>query len=75
MTRPLPSPTRHECPAPECDAMVRNDYYACRRDWYRLPNRLRTMIYKTADWPFGDERADAEAACIEYYQAHPRSAS
>lgn len=53
--------------------MITNVYFACRRDWYRLPNRLRSGIWKTADWPFGDERALAEDACLEYWEANPRT--
>jgi hypothetical protein len=53
--------------------MIANVYYACRRDWYRLPNRLRNAIWNTADQPFGQARAQAVTDCLDYWGAHPRT--
>ena len=62
----------HACPAPDCEIKtVRSEYFACRRDWYRLPNVLRRQIWDTAGEPWSDERSDAVANCVEYWRTHP----
>ena len=44
-------PDRRRCPAPECDAAIPSDRFACRRHWYMLPSRMRDAINAAfAEW-------------------------
>jgi hypothetical protein len=61
----------HRCPRPECDRKVSDDQYACRGDWYALPEVIRTKIWRA--WRSGDTAAHMEAMgeALEWYHAHP----
>lgn len=63
----------HACPAPDCtsDVPVPGHLFACRTDWYRLPNSIRRQIWDTA-YTFGEARQAAVAAAVEYWRTHPR---
>jgi len=61
----------HKCPRPECSRDVPDDQFACRGDWYALPERLRTEIWR--GWRSGDTQAHAEAMseALGWYREHP----
>jgi hypothetical protein len=61
----------HMCPRPECTRVVPDDMFACRGDWYALPERLRTAIWR--GYRSGDVAAHAEAMATarEWYRDHP----
>jgi hypothetical protein len=40
--------SQHECPRKGCDARVPNERFACREDWFALPNEVRRKILGTA---------------------------
>ena len=57
----------HQCPRPECSRKVADDMFACRGDWYALPQDIRDAIwhgYLTDD-------AAAMVAAIDWYREHP----
>ena len=35
------------CPVPGCEEKVDRTRLMCRRDWYRVPKRLRDRVWKT----------------------------
>ena len=39
---------QHKCPRKGCQAQVPNERYACRNDWFALPNEVRRKILGTA---------------------------
>jgi hypothetical protein len=41
------------CPVPGCEEKVDRTRLMCRRDWYRVPKRLRDRVWKT--WRSGRE--------------------
>jgi hypothetical protein len=61
----------HQCPRPECSRSVPDDMFACRGDWYALPQPIRDRIW--AAWRAGDldEHADACTHAITWYREHP----
>lgn len=62
----------HECPRPGCTRAVDDDQYACRGDWYALPEEIRTRIWRTwrADNFPGHVAAMSQAA--QWYRENPR---
>ena len=62
----------HACPG-GCGANVPNRLYACRQDWYRLPQEFRDAIWATAKAPLlSPERRNALAAAGQWYRDNPR---
>ena len=61
----------HKCPRPECTRRVPDDLFACRGDWYALPERLRTAVW--SGWRSGDADLHAQAMrdAIDWYREHP----
>ena len=61
----------HACPRPGCDRRVSDDMFACRPDWFALPEPVRRRIWQT--WTTGDEGVHlaAMADAIEWYREHP----
>lgn len=62
----------HYCPRPECSRTVEDDdMYACKPDWFALPNRIRSAIWSA--WNRGDEdgHAQAKAEALAWYRANP----
>jgi len=61
----------HQCPRPECSRKVAGDMFACRGDWYALPQDIRDAIWAT--WNAGDLDGHAEATtdAIDWYRDHP----
>lgn len=44
-------PEQRRCPAPECDAAIPSERFACRYHWYMLPSRMREAINRAfAEW-------------------------
>jgi hypothetical protein len=41
------------CPVPGCDEQIDRTRLMCRRDWYRVPRRLRDRVWRT--WGSGRE--------------------
>jgi hypothetical protein len=63
----------HTCPAPGCTRQVPRTQFACRTDWYRLPEPLRDAVwagYRAG--PLGDQHTAAMADAIDWYAANPR---
>ena len=56
----------HQCPRPECSRKVADDMFACRGDWYALPQDIRDAIWASAAvrrvWPDADDNAGGESA-------------
>jgi len=64
----------HECPAPWCDRRVPPTMFACRSDWFYLPQHLRDDIwagYRNQD-DGGAAHRTAMATAITYYHDNPR---
>lgn len=40
--------SKHQCPREGCTAQVPNEWFACRADWFALPNEVRRKILATA---------------------------
>jgi len=61
----------HQCPRPECSRTVADDMFACRGDWYALPQDIRARIWQ--GWRSGDvdEHRAAMVEAIEWYRDHP----
>jgi hypothetical protein len=61
----------HKCPRPECSRDVADDLFACRGDWYALPEAMRQAVWY--GWRSGDAEAHATAMAqaIEWYREHP----
>jgi len=61
----------HQCPRPECSRSVPDDMFACRGDWYALPEALRQSIWR--GWTRGttDEHHSAMSAALDWYREHP----
>jgi hypothetical protein len=61
----------HRCPRPECDRKVPDEQYACRGDWYALPEEIRSRIWH--GYRTGDTAAHMAAMgdALEWYHAHP----
>jgi hypothetical protein len=58
----------HACPA-GCGRDVPSDWYACPRDWHRLPAPIRSAVgrgYRT-----GDGHVEAMLAARRWYEEHP----
>lgn len=61
----------HECPRPECSRDdVPDDMFACRPDWFALPERIRADIWSGYRGE-GADHAGAMAEAIEWYREHP----
>jgi hypothetical protein len=59
----------HECPAPGCDRAVPPHQFACARDWFRLPYRIRQAI-SAAYGRDSAAHALAMRSAVEWYQEH-----
>lgn len=46
------------CPVPGCDERIDRERLMCRRDWYRVPKRLRDQVWRT--WRSGREAHSRE---------------
>jgi hypothetical protein len=72
--RPAKVDDTHECPAPWCARRVAPTMFACRQDWYSLPQHLRDAI-----WAGYRDQSDGGAAhrlamatAIQFYRDNPR---
>lgn len=61
----------HQCPRPECSRTVPDELFACRGDWYALPNGLRDAIWQAHNGHDLDAYARAVTAAIDWYRANP----
>lgn len=61
----------HDCPRPECSRSVPDDMFACRGDWYALPERLRDAIWQAWRHGSAEDHYAAMDEAIEWYRAHP----
>lgn len=71
---PAREDTTHECPAPWCDRRVPQTMFACRADWYRLPQELRNDIWAgyRDQSDGGEAHRLAMAAAMAFYADNPR---
>ena len=60
----------HTCPRPGCDRAVSDDMFACRPDWYALPEQIRADIWSGYRGEHADH-AGAMVEAIKWYRAHP----
>lgn len=63
-------PGYHVCPG-GCGELVGNARYACKPDWFRLPESLRRAIYSTVHARIG-VRAGVLAQARTWYRNNPR---
>jgi hypothetical protein len=63
-----PGAGQHECPG-GCGTAVKNKFYACRSDWYRLPQDLRRPINTLRIG--SPEHLEAQADGMEWFRNHP----
>jgi hypothetical protein len=63
-----PGAGKHDCPG-GCGTAVKNKFYACRSDWYRLPQDLRRPINTLRIG--SPEHLEAQADGMEWFRNHP----
>jgi len=61
----------HQCPRPECSRKVADDMFACRGDWYALPQDIRDAIWRGYLDGQDADHAAAMTAAVEWYRDHP----
>jgi hypothetical protein len=74
MPAPVHEQDQHRCPRPGCSALVPDNFFACRVDWFTLSPQTRRRITATSRQSIlsVDRRAAIEAAMTEYRAMGPR---
>lgn len=61
----------HRCPRPGCTAQVPTDMFACRGDWYALPETIRTAMWRAWRSGHDDDHFAARQDAAAWYRDHP----